>query len=772
MRGIDNHPKKTVGPIRPHRHSTLLVCALAFCATVASSYGLALGEEDETEAAVSPSEERFLDLRIDGKLRPETQRAISRLLESDIVSRIRRLALEKGQSLSELCERVHCPSSVARLLDKARRLAAEEKTAYALPKFETVTEESATYAVIAPAEGTIFEYAERQEEAIAIPLDDPQIDEAIERGQIRKRFDPDPSEAALEIDEAANDKVALIDRDISIVGNSSRQYRLNQGLGDDERRRLLEIIERDSAVTAVRTTARLIEKIFFDHPNPQDVIEFEAGDEACGAASESLPFDSTRVAEIIAFNQEVREKLGLRSIQRSKILVIDTGVSPDLARSAAFRPALYPDPAELFSLNVAYRSHTGQVLECLDRNNNGYRADIYGAGPSSEAPGACESPSFALDQLAPLKVNPNSRQSYLPGHGGFVAGLAAGGPDLLTQFPDISSYVGISVYRATRNPIDPAQSVHADENDLDEGLGYAEEIGADIINLSLKTSVEQPFIGLEGKTDALLVTSAGNSGSSLDGAAQDNLPASFPERAPLRPMMIVVAAVKTAPGHPWWPESQHSDSKVDIAAPGAPLLSFALDGGRLCASGTSGAAAVVSFTAGVLKALGLTQRQAIKARIIASGDHDPDLETRVRLGRRLNVPAALDLFVDRIHVKEGNALRLRRGWIEPDAQTQLLPICAPNNSSDTMRARRGIIDLSKLWSWRRTGGDGARQQMGRFEHRIGYDPGFVSDRCELPPRGFMFYDQETGETEKLSWSEVQAILPSPFRAVKEAVLVR
>lgn len=154
---------------------------------------------------------------------------------------------------------------------------------------------------------------------------------------------------------------------------------------------------------------------------------------------------------------------------------------------------------------------------------------------------------------------------------------------------------------------------------LIEGLRYALAHGARVVNMSVNgpdrsLALEQAIRDAEAK-GALVVTSAGNDGRDRDQVA--SYPASIDS-----PAIITVASSDRSGGLGY--ASAYGRSSVDIAAPGADVLTADLGGGYSARSGTSFAAAYVSGTAALLAsarpgASGAQLREALVASARRAG---------------------------------------------------------------------------------------------------------------------------------------------------------
>ncbi len=127
-----------------------------------------------------------------------------------------------------------------------------------------------------------------------------------------------------------------------------------------------------------------------------------------------------------------------------------------------------------------------------------------------------------------------------------------------------------------------------------EGIRYAAANGAKVINLSLGGPTRDPqlvaAVKAAGDANALLVTSAGNDGADID--SKPSYPAALPA-----PNLLAVASTNPADGRSLSDYSNFGRLTVQVAAPGAEILSTANDGGYVVKSGTSMAAPMVTGVA-------------------------------------------------------------------------------------------------------------------------------------------------------------------------------
>ena len=168
------------------------------------------------------------------------------------------------------------------------------------------------------------------------------------------------------------------------------------------------------------------------------------------------------------------------------------------------------------------------------------------------------------------------------------------------------------------------------------GLDYAIDEGARIVNMSLNgSSASQALEDAIRQAEArgvLVVTSAGN-----DGRNRDRVP-SYPasERSP---SVITIASADRAGALA--PGSAFGRTTVDLAAPGAEILTSDLGGRFTRRSGTSFAAAYVTGAAALLAAAHPNVSSArLRAALVASSRRGGRVDARVA-GGELDAAAAL-----------------------------------------------------------------------------------------------------------------------------------
>ena len=514
------------------------------------------------------------------------------------------------------------------------------------------------------------------------------------------------------------------------------------------------------------------------------------------------PFSVADVANVIAFNEAVLTEAGLDPAPRARILVVDSGLPAALIAREDFRRILDLNRVEAMGAGEFAKGaeDASAPAGCRDVDHD-RGATLYGFLSGSELSDfGDEYCVVAADPLAliepPLPTKPVI--DYDPAHGAMVAGLAAGGPELIAHSNVIHGHLGVTMARIVRNvSSDPDSVIVASSiNDALSGIWRAsvpfqdprfhhpQAQRFDVLNLSLSLGASTKWDALVGALEAftdeggLIVVAAGNgpeggSPAALDAGWEDGvpleggtLPAVLSREGWFDRAILVGGTQPGTTGVEYYARSNWSPRIVDIAAPATGALSFGLDGGLACAAGTSVSTPQVSFVAAMLVSFGMWNNAEVKRRILATADLNPMLAEQVRDGRSLDVVHALDLYADLVWMRDpsrpnGMAAKPRRvrilseeggapgGW--------LLHACE--------RGRNRFIDTRELALWER---DGERVRIWRV-----IDGGSMSTpdlSCEPANDHLPVIDLADGTIPPpIPLEDVARIVPSRFR-LGDAVL--
>ncbi|MCP4005502.1 MAG: S8 family serine peptidase [bacterium] len=242
---------------------------------------------------------------------------------------------------------------------------------------------------------------------------------------------------------------------------------------------------------------------------------------------------------------------------------------------------------------------------------------------------------------------------------------------------------------------------------VSDAVDYLDQQGADIVNMSLATPrhVVPHWNSMRDAEDTLFVVAAGNRGGGGENLDLAKLyPADYGgTRDPHSPHVLTVGAHDSELGPAWF--SNFSESRVDLFAPGCGVsvlgaADFVLE------NGTSVSTAIVSFAAGLIRALGEEHPLNIKHRLVASVDVDRRLAEKAWTSGRLNVVKAISLSQDVVETADGT---LTFGRIA--APTQLNRYCADPSTrrylTSVMKVRPNIPAEggSEIQYWLRIDGD-------------------------------------------------------------------
>src|SRR3954449_9943350 len=324
--------------------------------------------------------------------------------------------------------------------------------------------------------------------------------------------------------------------------------------------------------------------------------------------------------------------------------VLDLPDAWQLARGAGVTVAIVDSGARVQHPDLAPNIWTnfGEVPgNGVDDDRNGYVDDVHGVDLSSTKPGQ------------------NLSDGH--GHGTHVAGIVAAAANR-AGVVGVAPQAKLMIVKVLKG------DGSGTTGGVAEGIRYAAANGARVINLSLAGNDDDPRLAEAVRpaaaATALVVASAGNDGRDID--RRPSYPASLPE-----PNLLAVASTDPNDGRGISDFSNFGRLAVQVAAPGAQILSSANDGGWKLMSGTSMAAPMVAGVAALAVSAnphinavdlrGLLMQNAARSRLpVAAGYVDalhtvlaassaagvatqaPKLKilTATRKGRRTHIQAA------------------------------------------------------------------------------------------------------------------------------------
>lgn len=435
-------------------------------------------------------------------------------------------------------------------------------------------------------------------------------------------------------------------------------------------------------------------------------LNFDAGfvdNATCGAgdAAAPWPFNEAAVLAALARNRAAVERAGM-AIRPARIAVLDTGAdlpSVDI-------------PAQLLERNLREIPNNN-----IDDDNNSYIDDQYG-----------------IDARGFGKIAPVSNYKFGE-HGWYVADLATGGAKTRQQQAVLAQHLRLKIVNLV---LSDQNRFEIREGMILRGLQYAANY-ADIVNLSVGSPNKMDNVVTVARAlpNLLIVIAAGNAGKDL------NLKPSYPaffggEVGKLHEQAITVAA--HGPDGLRASFSNFSAEYVDIAAPGCAIAQTSRQGASVKNFGTSIAAPFVSYTAALVRSLGIENPHDIKNRLIASSQYVPKLDGLVSAAGILNPVKAVSLYEDVVE-KANPAAPLETGkWQRPN----FVKICADKDEFEAGRVRKITVlpqDRSRV-----------RVLYENDEHRL------VPYLCSPAGSGISFLPP-SGSTITIPWAEIGDIVP-------------
>lgn len=569
----------------------------------------------------------------------------------------------------------------------------------------------------------------------------------------------------------ADPVISRLDRELAIFGSSSLRLSISDD-NRDEFNSLIEKLANSPGISVERVPdGALGPDVEQDLPEEVELLSASSG--SCESSSADWPLPLSDVQGILNYNEEVLRSKGITSWHRSRILIIDSGVSSTLVHNPEFRLFLRPNSSD--ALERGYFWETVTNLDGQEKCDWAKGVSSFGlvTNPSSNICYAASS----VGGLEPPQPETLPRR-YLPDHGGFVGVLSAGGPVLIDNEYSLSSRLGIGFARVMSME---GGRLHSNDQDIAAAMEYARSGDYNVVNLSLSfadpdnssTASSEVLCFISGgpcgdATSRLIVAAAGNVAKKLEQSSS-----SFPAMAAANnafrktEKLIVVGGVERVDGtlRPW-PDTTFHRELVDILAPSSSVPSLDRNGRIACMSGTSVAAPQVSFVAGMLFSLGYKDGAEVRARILSTADYlgpaNEEFMETAKDGRVLNVSAALDVFSDLIYVKsDGNEVMLR-GQLLPDADDLRSTMIALCEASDpALKNDNGKKDPDQFTLWRSLDGSSAEVWAEGIslvsENKCQYDP-------EAKIR-FRAHSEERSKVYKLS--ELSRIVPSHFRRAFE-----
>lgn len=300
--------------------------------------------------------------------------------------------------------------------------------------------------------------------------------------------------------------------------------------------------------------------------------------------------------------------------------------------------------------------------------------DNFGINLSKGAPGGTVTPDFITTWSL---------------HGTRMATLMLGGPTVATDWPAQSRPpLQLKVVNFTGESGGQLQKADV----LGQAIVYLGDFNAKVVNMSLSFELDLDGVknAMEKRDDTLFVVAAGNSETATnpDLGTTQRFPAAWGGKEGKRSDNVLTVGAHGRTGSVA-PFSFISSGLVDFFAPGCGIPTRGLDGAPVIDDGTSPAAALVSFAAGLISTLDLAggpsiQGARLKSRLLISVDFDPTLDRKAATSGRLNMVKALSLSRDVLQTTDG---QLHFGEVD---RTGLFAMCKQVMALDPRDVRKFV----------------------------------------------------------------------------------
>lgn len=239
-------------------------------------------------------------------------------------------------------------------------------------------------------------------------------------------------------------------------------------------------------------------------------------------------------------------------------------------------------------------------------------------------------------------------------HGTMVATLVLGGTGFLAADTTNLSKVRVRTSSIIDVPADQGTGERLPgrvwETAVLYALADAKKQQASIVNMSFAFGTPLALLEqeLRSSTGMLVVAAAGNQPQDI--ASIPRYPASY--GGGVGDIMSRVVTVGASDGRSIADYSAHSAQKVDVIAPGCDVPTLGLNLKPVSVTGTSFAAPIVAFVAGLVRQFGVSDPALLKYRLLVSTDVDSKLLPFAWSGGRINPAKAVSLYEDRLELRD------------------------------------------------------------------------------------------------------------------------
>jgi Subtilase family len=347
--------------------------------------------------------------------------------------------------------------------------------------------------------------------------------------------------------------------------------------------------------------------------------------ECTQGSAETPPFDVALLDSRYLEEEKAKLAFDQEPVKNVVVGIIDTGLSK--VGDDFF-------DARFFAKNSAEQQAQHNGISNIDEDSNGIVDDIFGMNVANET-------GF---------IEPFATSGPIIAHGTEMAAIILGGPSVAGTWVGGSRAQPVVRLKIVNIASATVAGANVGSEKMSGAIDYLAKQSVSVANMSLKNNrdIESVSRSIGAKPDVLFVVAAGNSQT---GAGQDLrfsptvFPARYGGRSGEHKLNVITVGAHDLKGKKAG-FSNFSDQFVDLFAPGCSVPTRNDKGEKVKVNGTSPAAAAVSFTAALLRSLGIAEPKKIKNRLLVSVDVDSDLQNLALTSGRLNVIRAISIYHD------------------------------------------------------------------------------------------------------------------------------
>ncbi|QXH53444.1 S8 family serine peptidase [Pseudomonas fakonensis] len=421
----------------------------------------------------------------------------------------------------------------------------------------------------------------------------------------------------------------------------------------------------------------------------QGTEHYESPPECRGQATDAAVFDAARLTAAYEDADRQRFSLGVDKT-RVRVAVADNG----------FFGARLRDGAVVFGPQFPKR-----FFGTYKNNKDGQIGPVVITGGNK--------PVYPINYS-----NNRDKATYVSGHGTHVTGITLGGPDFQSHLAIFDRPHDLPWLRYwIINVGNGEQTLLANSaGELSLRLNLLQNA---VVNLSIQYSApgtlyDANLLNLRGGKESsnVFVVAAGN-----DGVADVNVARYYPAMLGGTSQNNIISVAAHRPDGALATFSNRGKNNVDLAAPGCDVPSWLDDSGTVSrVSGTSQAAAVVTFAVSLLKSLGLSRPIDIKNRLMISGDllvRNPSTDVQwIEAGTEANLPEPGQIY-SQARLNIARALYLYDDYLQYRQDGITHEVLGTLQGMTAVRCAGQALEWKNLWALK-AGEQGALAYQGKL----------------------------------------------------------